>query len=76
MYITDNPAPAESLVSILAKPPFILKFIRIEEGKEKTTGTLHSRTMQNKNPSGLAMSEIRKLIKDMYGSQHLLGCCE
>ncbi|GIC86088.1 uncharacterized protein Aud_002450 [Aspergillus udagawae] len=65
LYITGDAAPAEPLTSVLTKPPFTLKFIRIENGTEKTVGTLHSGSMKDKNPSALVMGEVRKLIKDM-----------
>ncbi|KAJ5885448.1 hypothetical protein N7495_009958 [Penicillium taxi] len=65
LYITGDTAPAEPLTSVLTKPPFTLKFIRIENGTEKTVGTLHSGSMKDKNPSALVMSEVRKLIKHM-----------
>lgn len=59
--------PAASQESILLKPPFQIKFIQMGESPSDAlnTGSLHSSAFQGKNPSGLPMGELRRMVGKM-----------
>ncbi len=53
---------------MLAKPPFMLKFVQNTSSSALNEGSLHSVAFKNKDATAMPLSELRKLIKKMYSS--------
>jgi len=53
--------------TVLAKPPFLLKFVKMGDtaGSAVNTGALHSSSFKGQDPSTMRLREIRKLIGKM-----------
>ena len=67
VYVVATKEPRTSQTSALLAPPFLLKFIQMGETAKDAinTGSLHSTAFKGKDPSSLALSELRKLIGKM-----------
>lgn len=56
---------SDTSTSILAKPPFLIKFLQKTEGSMLSEGSLHSSAFRGKNAAALLLGELRKMIKKM-----------
>ena len=68
VYVTvssENPSLANS---ILSKPPFFLKFIRVLEQSSKFSveGSLDASVFKGKSPAAMALNDLRGFVKSMY----------
>lgn len=55
----------DTSTSVLAKPPFLIKFLQKTDGSMLNEGSLHSSAFQSQNAAGLLLGELRKMIKKM-----------
>ncbi|KAJ5653740.1 hypothetical protein N7490_000743 [Penicillium lividum] len=67
VYIVPSNDPEATQAATLLQPPFLLKFIQMGEKANDAlnTGSLHSDTFKGRDPSGMALAELRKLIPKM-----------
>jgi hypothetical protein len=58
--------PTAQACAVLAKPPFLLKFVQNTASSPLNEGSLHSACFKGKDATALPLSELRKLIENMY----------
>ncbi|RWA14487.1 hypothetical protein EKO27_g554 [Xylaria grammica] len=77
VYIVRTTEPPSSQESVLLSPPFQIKFIQMGETPSDAlnTGSLHSSAFQGKDPSGLPMGELRRMISRMSASPKMHTFC-
>lgn len=77
VFIVASNEPTATQEEVLLKPPFQIKFIQMGENPSEAlnTGSLHSSAFRGKDPSGLPMGELRRMIGKMSTSPKMHTFC-
>ncbi len=65
VYIRELATPKADAHAVLAKPPFLLKFMQQTASSAVNEGSLHSSALKVQDATAMPLSELRQLIKAM-----------